>query len=193
MSLTERPGWLRLKGKQSMGNTFEQALVARRQEHLRCSVETRLDFSPAHFQQSAGLVSYYNGHKFHYLLMSLDDRGRRYLDIMSCPADPTTDVCYPLREGQLDPSATDPRFLLPDDGPVWLGADIDGQDLVFRWSPDGERWTSLPITLDQSLISDEAGLGEGASFTGAFLGMACQDLSGRNHPADFDCFAYRPG
>ncbi len=192
MSLSERPGWLRLRGKQSMGNTFEQALVARRQEHLACSVETCLDFAPDTFQQSAGLVSYYNGHKFHYLLISLDDDGRRYLDIMSCPADASTDVRYPLREGQLDPAATDPRFLLPDAGPVWLGADIVGHDLVFRWSLDGEAWTELPITLDQSLISDEAGLGEGASFTGAFLGMACQDLSGSDRAADFDFFSYRP-
>jgi xylan 1,4-beta-xylosidase len=192
MSLTERPGWLRLRGKQSMGNTFEQALVARRQEHLACTVETCLDFAPDTFQQSAGLVSYYNGHKFHYLLVSVDDEGRRHLDIMSCPADASTDVRYPLREGQLDPTATDPRFLLPDEGPVWLGAEIDGHDLVFRWSPDGATWTDLPITLDQSLISDEAGLGEGASFTGAFLGMVCQDLSGGDRAADFDFFSYRP-
>ena len=32
MSLTERPGYLRLNGKSSLGNWFEQALVARRQE-----------------------------------------------------------------------------------------------------------------------------------------------------------------
>ncbi len=191
MSLTERPGWLRLAGKGSMGNTFEQALVARRQEHLSCAVETCVDFTPDSFQQSAGLVSYYNGHKFHYLLVSVDDAGNRHLDIMSCPADERTFVTWPLREGQLDPAVTDPRYRLPDSGPVWLGADIDGKDLVFRWSLDGKEWTRLPVVLDQSLISDEAGAGEGASFTGAFLGMACQDLSGRDHPADFDCFAYR--
>ncbi len=192
INLEARPGWLRLVGRGSMGNTFEQALVARRQEHLACSVETRLDVQPLGFQHSAGLVSYYNGHKFHYLLVSVDDEGRRYLDVMSCPADTGNAVIYPLREGQLDPSATDERFVLPDAGPVWLGADIDGRDLVFRYSTDGERWTSLPLTLDQSLISDEAGAGEGASFTGAFLGMACQDLSGGGAHADFDSFSYRP-
>jgi len=46
------------------------------------------------------------------------------------------------------------------------------------------------VTLNHSLISDEAGRGAGASFTGAFVGMCCQDLSGQNCPADFDYFQY---
>jgi xylan 1,4-beta-xylosidase len=29
------------------------------------------------------------------------------------------------------------------------------------------------------------------NFTGAFVGMACQDLAGTLAPADFDFFAYR--
>ena len=57
-------------------------------------------------------------------------------------------------------------------------------------SGDGENWNRLPAILDQSLISDEAGKGEGGSFTGAFIGMACQDISGQDCPADFDYFEY---
>ena len=30
-----------------------------------------------------------------------------------------------------------------------------------------------------------------ANFTGAFVGIACQDMSGTAHPADFDYFEYR--
>jgi xylan 1,4-beta-xylosidase len=45
----------------------------------------------------------------------------------------------------------------------------------------------MPLTLDCCLITDVAGKGEGASFTGAFVGLCWQDLSG----ADFDCFYYR--
>jgi beta-xylosidase len=39
-----------------------------------------------------------------------------------------------------------------------------------------------------SLISDEAGRGGFKSFTGAFVGMACHDVSGRRQPADFEFF-----
>ena len=48
-------------------------------------------------------------------------------------------------------------------------------------------------TLDASVISDEGGRGEHGSFTGAFVGMAAFDTSGRAAPADFAWFAYRPG
>ena len=47
--------------------------------------------------------------------------------------------------------------------------------------------------LDASVISDEGGRGEHASFTGAFVGLAAFDTSGRAVPADFDRFSYAPG
>jgi xylan 1,4-beta-xylosidase len=40
------------------------------------------------------------------------------------------------------------------------------------------------------VISDEAGRGYSKSFTGAFVGMACHDISGRRQPADFEFFEY---
>ena len=56
---------------------------------------------------------------------------------------------------------------------------------------DGSTWQEMPLRLDYSIVSDEAGKGEGASFTGAFVGICCQDISGANLPADFDYFHYR--
>ena len=64
-------------------------------------------------------------------------------------------------------------------------------ELIFSWSLDGEHWQQIPVTLDYSVISDEAGVGPGGSFTGAFVGMCCQDLSGQKIAADFDCFYYQ--
>jgi xylan 1,4-beta-xylosidase len=40
-------------------------------------------------------------------------------------------------------------------------------------------------------ISDEASAPGQPNFTGAFVGMACQDLAGTLRPADFDFFEYR--
>jgi beta-xylosidase len=42
-----------------------------------------------------------------------------------------------------------------------------------------------------SILSDEATLPGLPNFTGAFVGMACQDLAGASRPADFDFFEYR--
>ena len=67
---------------------------------------------------------------------------------------------------------------------------MDFARLRFSWSLDGERWTAHEGELDYSLLSDEAGRGLAKSFTGAFVGMACHDISGRRQPADFAWFEY---
>lgn len=180
-SLAERPGYLRLKGRESLGSWYTQALVARRQQAFRFSAVTKIEFEPRHFQQMAGLVSYYNASKYHYLYISRDGQLGKHLAIMSCHGDPGLAAVFPL---QHEPIA------LPDRQPVYLRADIDYQRLVFSWSLDGEKWQRVPVVLDNSLIADEVGRGEGASFTGAFIGMCCQDLAGTRLPADFDFFEY---
>ena len=99
-SLSERPGALRLIGRESIGSWFEQALVARRQEHFSLRVETELDFAPQTFQQAAGLTHYYNRHKFHLLAVSHDARHGRVLTIMSCPGNwPDLQPGVPARRG----------------------------------------------------------------------------------------------
>ncbi len=72
-TLTARPGHLRLYGRETIGSQFRQALVARRQQSHCFSASTVVDFTPRHFQQSAGLACYYNASKFHYLYVSHDD------------------------------------------------------------------------------------------------------------------------
>jgi xylan 1,4-beta-xylosidase len=67
ISLATRPGWLRLYARESIGSWFEQALVARRQQHFVYRAETELDFHPYAFQHAAGLTAYYNRTNFHCL------------------------------------------------------------------------------------------------------------------------------
>ena len=52
---TERPGFLRLHGRESLGSLFEQALLARRQQAFNFTAETALDFAPESAQHMAGL------------------------------------------------------------------------------------------------------------------------------------------
>jgi len=98
-------------------------------------------------------------------------------------------------EGKVSLDATFPgyefRIALPKDQPVHLRVRVQNDNLVFAWSGDGENWAELAYELDASLLSDEAGKGEGAQFTGAFVGMCCQDLTGTRKAADFSFFSYR--
>ena len=179
-STDARPGWLRLFGRESVGSWFEQALVARRQTGWNYSAETELEFDPRDYQTQAGLIAYYNRHQFHYLHLSRSNEGNRVLVIQSCPGNwPEANLDLPLGTG-LD---------IPD-GRLQLGVDVDGAALQFRFAIGEGDWQKVGPVLDASVLSDEGGRGEHANFTGAFVGMAAQDVSGCAFPADFAHFRY---
>ena len=179
-SLTEKPGSLRLFGRESIGSWYDQALVARRQQHFSFRAETEVCFAPSSMQQAAGLVHYYNRHKFHFLAVTHDAERGRVLTVLSCPGDwPDGRLSFPLPV----------PLSLPGEGPVRLAAEVDGAELRFYvWA--AEKWELVGPVLDASVISDEGGRGEHGSFTGAFIGMAAFDTSGTALPADFEYFSY---
>jgi xylan 1,4-beta-xylosidase len=179
-SLSERPGHLRLFGRESVGSWFEHALVARRQTEWVCSAETKVEFDPQTFQQMAGLIAFYNRTQFHYLNITRDQTtGDRVLRIQSCADWPEARLTYPMSEGVKLPSA----------GTVWLGLDIDRADLQFRFSTNGTDWFPVGPVLDATILSDEGVRGEHSNFTGTFIGMAAHDVTGRAKHADFAWFS----
>jgi xylan 1,4-beta-xylosidase len=76
------------------------------------------------------------------------------------------------------------------DGAVELRADIVLDTLRFAYRSPGKEWQWLQQTFDASILSDEASPPGLPNFTGAFVGMACQDLSGSGRAADFAWFEY---
>lgn len=178
-SLSDRPGHLRLYGCETLGSLFEQALVARRQQAFCYSAETVLDYQPRHYQQAAGLVCYYNGSKYHYLHVTHDEQVGRHVRVMSALPDSTTSDAF----SALYPVA---------DGPIHLRTEVDYERLrfAFRLATDAD-WTWIDGHFDASILSDEATVPGAPNFTGAFVGMACQDTSGEGLPADFSMFDYR--
>jgi len=176
-SLTERPGYLRLFGRETAGSMFRQSLVARRQQAHCYSAATVVEFEPEHFQQQAGLICYYNGSKFHYLYISTDETTGKHLRVMTC---------HP----ELPDVFTAPIPIAPG-VPTHLRVEVDYERLRFAYRVEGEDWRWLPEQYDASILSDEAGPPGPPNFTGAFVGVCCQDLAGTRRPADFDYFDYR--
>lgn len=75
---------------------------------------------------------------------------------------------------------------------VWLRAWIQDLTIQFSYSLDGKAFIPVASLLDASDLSDEAYFDIGhEEHTGTFIGMACQDLSGRKLHADFSGFTYR--
>ena len=180
-SLTARPGHLRLYGRESIGSPFRQSLVARRQQAHCYSAATAIEFEPEHYQQTAGLVCYYNSAKFHYLYVSHDETLGKHLRVMSCvPDSPQTD-------------SFTPPIALPPGTRLELRVEVDHERLLFAFRVEGRdpAWQWLPQVFDASILSDEATAPGAPNFTGAFVGVACQDTAGTARPADFDWFEYR--
>lgn len=180
-SLTARPGHLRLFGRESIGCLFTQALVARRQQAFCYSAETIIEFEPEHFQQMAGLTCYYNSSKFHYLYISHDENIGKFLAVMSAIPD----------AAQAD--AFTPPIAISSGKPVRLRVEVDYERLYFGYKAEGvdKEWQWIPRQFDASILSDEASAIGRPNFTGAFVGMVCQDMAGTCHSADFDFFEYR--
>jgi xylan 1,4-beta-xylosidase len=168
-----------LYGRETVGSLFRQALVARRLQAHCVTAGTVVEFEPEHFQQMAGLICYYNSLKFHYLYISHDAETGKHLRVMSCLPDAAQSDAF---------SAPVP---VPSGIPVCLRVEIDYERLWFAYRLGAGEWRRLAGPLDASILSDEATAPGAPNFTGAFVGMCCQDLAGTGKTADFDYFEYR--
>ena len=173
LSLTERPGWLRLRGRECPSSLHEQSLVAKRVQSFHIIVETRIDFTPTRFSQFAGLVAWYDTKMFYYLRVSHDEQIGKFIEIML------------MDDGVYD-QLEDSRVAINDWPEVYLRAEIDHAKLQFFASKDGRDWQPIGPVLDASKLSDD--YHQGLHFTGAFVGLAAHDVAGQRAFADFDYF-----
>ncbi|WP_153463349.1 glycoside hydrolase family 43 protein [Sediminibacillus terrae] len=177
ISLTEREGYLRLKGGESLNSLHRQSLIARRLESFHAIVETAVDFRPETFQQMAGLIVYYDTDDYVYLRISRDEQLGKCLGILHNK--------YGIYDEPL------PKDIpLPDQALYYLRVEIDRKDLQFAYSLDQNTWNKIGDVVDISHLSDDATELNSLRFTGTFVGMCCQDLSGGNRSADFHHFYY---
>jgi len=172
-SLIERPGYLRLRGRQSLSSFYRQSMVARRVTEFHCQAETEVEFKPENFQQMAGLILYYDTIDFVYLRITFDENyGKRVGLVRSCSA-----------EWQEFPES---EQSLSDALPCRLKVVIDGPDAKFFYAVGKDAWRPVGPPVSILHMSDEGP--KGFRFTGMFVGICAQDLSGSHCIADFSGF-----
>ena len=189
-SLTERPGYLRLYARESVGSWYEQSLIARRQTRFDYDAETEVAADPKNFMQLAGLIAYYNRSAYHYLALTWDDSVGACLQVITCNGEWPNAATY---LGLEEPVA------VQTGKPVAMRIEVRRTALRFFWRQGGD-WQRIGPVLDASALSDECGEGQNTrsplsftgvgNFTGAFVGMAANDVSGLAMPADFSYFSY---
>lgn len=177
-SLTAREGWLRLYGRESLESLYEQSFLAVRQQHFYFQADTKLEFHPVSYQQMAGLAYYYDTLSHYYLCVTADEQQGRVLTVMHKVLNKFS---MPLGVG----------VSIPEDGAVYLRLTGEKETAQFYYSLDGENYEKIGDALDATVLSDDYYRKISTSrFTGAFVGICCQDIAGRGGYADFDYFAY---
>jgi xylan 1,4-beta-xylosidase len=178
VSLKARPGYLRIKGRESLSSKHRQSMVARRLQHFEAQAATCVEFEPENFQQMAGLVCIYDTDNYYYLRISHNEALGKCLGIMLSD------------NGKYDEPLQNREVKLEAEGRCHLKVEFNYATLQFSYSLNGTDWHKIGGQFDATRLSDEY-CREG-SFTGTFIGMCAQDLSGTGLTADFDYFEYIP-
>ena len=176
LSLQVRPGYLRLHGRESLHSTHKQSMLARRVQHFRFEAETCVEFEPGTYMHMAGLILYYDELDYYYLRISHDEGLGKHIGIARSIA------------GQYE-ELVDSFVVAEDWECCYLRATCDHAELRFAVSNNGINWSNIGPVLDFGTLSDEYGGKLG--FTGAYVGMCAQDISGGQLHADFDYFIYK--
>ena len=183
-SLRERENYLRLYGEESLSSFRRQSMIARRVQHFNIEASTYLEFEPDHFQQMAGLVAYYNTGHWYYLNIiggDINEAGKKYLQITACDNFEMKDILeYPIEVTGIKAISLKIKF--------------NQEKINFFYALSEQAWQAMGPVLEGSILSDDY-VREGSSryrpaFTGAFVGICCQDLAGTKKAADFLWFEY---
>jgi xylan 1,4-beta-xylosidase len=172
LSLTERKGYLRIYGRSGLSSKFSQSLIAKRLTEFRMHTAVSVEFQPEVFKQMAGLIFMYDTDNYLYLHITHDEDMGRCISILKAE-----NKVYEYPVGFLP---------LEFDGPVVLKGELDHHRLQFYYGEKEDNMQPIGSAIDCSFLSDEA-CKEGW-FTGAMVGICCQDLTGSGKYADFDWF-----
>ncbi len=181
-SLSQRKGYLRLLGRESLTSFHSQSLLARRIQSFHVKVTVALEFDPQHFQHMAGLIFYYNTGHYHYAFMTANSDGsKQYLSIISCD--------------NFKMTFQEELVAITSHEKIQLQGEMNKDQLQFFYNLGQDKFKPLGTLLDASILSDDH-VRDGSdryrpAFTGSFAGICCQDLAQNEHYADFEWFEYR--
>ncbi len=169
-----KDGRLSIRGQEALTSLNRVSLLCRKLTSLKTIVTTKMRFVPEVFQHSAGLVMYYDNMNYAVLR-------KYYSETLGGAAL----LLQHMENGERHQWLED-RTAVEAEKDIYLRLKIDDRKLNFEWSYDGDSWNKIGPVLDTSKFSDEyCRYGE---FTGAMVGITCEDRIFRRKEAEFDFF-----
>jgi len=173
--LKTRPGYLCLRGRESMSSYYRVSLLARRLTSVNAEATTLLEYSPTHYHHLAGITCFYDAESHFALYKTYDEVKKQEIlaaykfeqNMMSVINKP-----IPLEKGQ----------------PLYLRMKVEMDKLHLQYSVDGQSYTIFSEPQDITILSDE--YSKCGWFTGTFIGVFAQDTHTQSKWAAFDWFKY---
>ncbi|SEA91242.1 xylan 1,4-beta-xylosidase [Pseudobutyrivibrio sp. ACV-2] len=175
--LKSKKGWLKIRGGEALTSLNSVSLLCRKLTACNVVMTTKIHFVPEAFQQSAGIVIYYDNMNYSYLRIY-------YSETLNSPA-----IMLQQMENGTRKQWLDERVQVDTNKDIFMRLIIDGRSLHFEWSYDNCTWYKNGPDLDTSLYSDEyCQYGE---FTGTMVGITCIDRLTHFKCAEFDFIEYK--
>ena len=170
-SLTERPGYLRLRLRpEKVTEKRNPSLVGRRQQHIDFLAAAALEFNPAAEGEAAGITLVQSNafnFRFEYILFE----GRKMVRLVQCFDERETVIAQKEFQGQS----------------LCLKVSAVGQDYSFSFGAKNTELEILAEKVDGRLLSTDVAGG----FVGTYIGMfASSNGNTSSAHADFDWFEY---
>lgn len=167
-----------LVGRQSLESLYSQSLVGRRREDFYFYTEVVLKFEPENFQQMAGIALYYDTLNYVYLNITWDEAKGKCINLLEC------------NQGKI--AKVSDMVSIPPHKEIVLRIDVDNSKAIFEWSIDKKVYHKIGEFIDITHLSDDYydETTTGLRFTGTFVVLCCQDVSGQRKTAEFSCFEY---
>jgi alpha-N-arabinofuranosidase len=172
-SLTERPGYLRLRLRpERLSELANPSFVGRRQQHINFAVRTAMEFTPQGPDECAGLsLVQNNDHHFRFVCCLTSD-GKRVVRLVK----------------RLKGVETVVGEQTVADGRLYLKVEAYGQSYNFYATTAPETWIAIAEEVDGRLLSTPVAGG----FVGAYIGIyAGSNGKASDNVADFDWFEYK--
>lgn len=172
-SLTERSGWLSLKGNQfTLDSVASPAFLGIRQQHFSFTATARMDFQPRRNSEEAGITAFMNNRFYYRLCAEMKEDGKSYI----------------VLNHRIGSYSYEVSRMPYSDRMIWLRISASPEAYSFSVSSDGNNFTVIGTGDTRFLSSEVAG-----GFTGVFLGLyATGKGKPSSVPAYFDMFAYVP-
>ncbi len=168
-SLTERKGYLRLKGAPETLNTHQTStFVGKRVKHHYFTATTQIEFDPKKENEEAGMILVNNGS--HFDIMITKKEGKRILEVK-------------LQFGRT--IYTSKQYVLKP-GPVNLKIDGNKSTYTFSYAQGNDEYTEVETADSKFLATETVGF-----FTGVYVGFyATGNGKVSKTNADYNWFEY---